>query len=117
MKTITDYHKKEIKRINESTLLIHWWNCGKKTLDFNGSVSDYLKRNKDISIKLSGYTDGETSRLIVKVKHEIGQMTINFKCYEYELAIQQIVFQRLSYMGDKAKFSFNNREFSNNFHR
>jgi len=48
---------------------------------------------------------------------EIGQMTINFKCYEYELAIQQIVFQRLSYMGDKAKFSFNNREFSNNFHR
>lgn len=116
MTKLTDYHKKEIARINDSNLLIHWWNGRTKKIDFSGNVKDYLKQNK-VSIKVLNFNDGEHDRLIVKVKHNIGTMTIHFTCNEYELAISQIVFQRLSYMGDKAKFSFNNREFSNNFHR
>ena len=42
--------KSFIRTENENTLkkniVIHWWNFGKKTLDFNGTIQEYLDKNK-----------------------------------------------------------------------
>ncbi len=116
MKNLKEYQIKEINRINDCNLLIHWWNGGKKTLDFKGTVKEYLRANK-IPIKLQNVVNGNSEMLVVKVKNNIGRININFTINDYEQAVKQIIFQRLSYLGDKAKFSFNGREYSNNFHR
>jgi len=116
MKNLTEYQRKEVNRINQCKLLIHWWNGRKKTLDFSGTVKEYLKAYK-VPIKLQNVIKEDIERLVIKVKNNIGSMEVKFITNDYEQAIKHIIFQRLSYLGDKAKFSFNGREYSNNFHR
>ena len=40
------YIRAENENILKENIIIHWWNFGKKTLDFNGTVQEYLNKNK-----------------------------------------------------------------------
>ena len=110
---LTEYNKNTIKEVNESNLIIHWWNFGKKTLSFSGTAKERLNKNK-IIVKFS---QNEYEGLNIKISGNIGHSKFSFTENNYEDAVKQVIMFNLSYMGDKAKFILNNREFSNNFHR
>lgn len=42
--------KQQNQELLNEDLLIHWWNFGKKILDFEGTIKEYLDKNK---VKLS----------------------------------------------------------------
>jgi len=42
------------KKINESNIRIHWWNLGKKTLEYDGPIKGYLKKKNIKIIKNNG---------------------------------------------------------------
>ena len=70
------HNKDEIKRILNSNLIIHWWNFRTKTLDFNGTVKDYLKR-EEISYRIEKYKDDslDIERLKFYVRFTIGSLS------------------------------------------
>ena len=107
----------ENEKILKENITIHWWNFGKKTLDFNGTVQEYLDKNK-VKITLKYYQDKEHNfeRCLIKVKFSCGNLTeINFVCHNLEDAVRMIININLSYMGDKAKFEFLGRNRTINF--
>ena len=107
----------ENEKILKENITIHWWNFGKKTLNFNGTVQEYLDKNK-VKITLKYYQDKEHNfeRCLIKVKFSCGNLTeINFVCHNLEDAVRMIININLSYMGDKAKFEFLGRNRTINF--
>ena len=107
----------ENEKILKEKIIIHWWNFGKKTLDFNGTVQEYLKKNK-VKISIRYYQDEEHNfeRCLIKVKFSCGNLTnIKFVCHNLEDAVRMIINFILSYMGDKAKFEFLGRKRTINF--
>ena len=113
--------KSFIRTENENTLkknvIIHWWNFGKKTLDFNGTIQEYLDKNKvKLSIKYYQDEDHNFERSIISAKFQYGQFQeIKFKCHSLEDAIRMIINFNLAYMGDKAQFEFSGRKRTINF--
>ena len=113
--------KSFIRTENENTLkkniVIHWWNFGKKTLDFNGTIQEYLDKNKvKISIKYYQDEDHNLERNIISAKFQCGQFQeIKLKCHSLEDIVRMIINFNLSYMGDKAKFEFLGRSRTINF--
>ena len=107
----------ENENILKENIIIHWWNSGKKTLNFNGTVQEYLDKNKvKISIKYFQDEDHDFERCLIKVKFSCGNLTeINFVCHNLEDAVRMIININLSYMGDKAKFEFLGRKRTINF--
>mgnify|MGYP006337813487 FL=1 len=113
MKTL----KQQNQELLNEDLLIHWWNFGKKTLDFEGTIKEYLDKNK---VKLSfRYYQDETynfERNIVTAKFSCGQFKdLKFVCHNLEDVIRMIINFCLSYMGDKAQFKFLQRTRTINF--
>ena len=107
----------ENEKILKENIIIHWWNFGKKTLDFKGTVKEYLNKNK-VKLNLKYYQDEEHDfeRCLIKVKFSCGNLTeINFVCHNLEDAVRMIININLSYMGDKAKFEFLGRNRTINF--
>ena len=107
----------ENEKILKENITIHWWNFGKKTLDFNGTVQEYLDKNK-VKITLKYYQDQEHNfeRCLIKVKFSCGNLTeINFVCHNLEDAVRMIINFNLAYMGDKAQFEFSGRKRTINF--
>ena len=107
----------ENEKILKENITIHWWNFGKKTLDFNGTVQEYLNKNK-VKLNLKYYQDEEHDfeRCLIKVKFSCGNLTeINFVCHNLEDAVRMIININLSYMGDKAKCEFSGRKRTINF--
>ena len=105
------------EKILKENIIIHWWNFGKKTLDFNGTVQEYLEKNK-VNISIRYYQDEEHNfeRNIITAKFICGQFQeIKFKCHSLEDTIRMIINFNLSYMGDKAKFEFLGRSRTINF--
>ena len=113
--------KSFIRTKNENTLkenvIIHWWNFGKKTLDFNGTIKEYLDKNKvKLSIKYYQDEDHNFERSIISAKFQRGQFQeIKFKCHSLEDTVRMIINFNLAYMGDKAQFVFLNRTRTINF--
>ena len=98
----------ENEKILKEKIIIHWWNFGKKTLDLNGTVKEYLEKNK-VKISIRYYQDEEHNfeRCLIKVKFSCGQFQeVKFVCHSLEDAIRMIINFKLSYMGYKAKFEF-----------
>ena len=113
----TTFLKEKNKNLLNEDLIIHWWNFGKKSLDFNGTVQEYLNKNK-VKISIKYYQDKEHNfeRCLIKVKFSCGNLTeINFVCHNLEDAVRMIININLSYMGDKAKFEFLGRKRTINF--
>ena len=107
----------ENEKILKEKIIIHWWNFGKKSLDFNGTVREYLDKNK-VKISIRYYQDEEHNfeRCLITVKFSCGNLTdIKFVCHNLEDAIRMIININLSYMGDKAKFEFLGRVRTINF--
>ena len=107
----------ENEKILKENITIHWWNFGKKTLNFNGTVHEYLNKNK-VKLTVKYYQDEEHNfeRCLIKVKFSCGNLTeINFVCHNLEDAVRMIININLSYMGDRAQFEFLGRKRTINF--
>ena len=89
----------------------------KKSLDFNGTVREYLDKNKvKISIKYYQDEDHDFERSIISAKFKCGQFQeVKFVCHSLEDTIRMIINFNLSYMGDRAKFEFLGRIRTINF--
>ena len=107
----------ENEKILKEKIIIHWWNFGKKTLDFNGTVQEYLGKNK-VKLSIKYYQDEEHNfeRCLITVKFSCGNLTnIKFVCHNLEDAVRMIINFNLAYMGDKAQFEFSGRKRTINF--
>ena len=107
----------ENEKILKEKIIIHWWNFGKKSLDFNGTVQEYLKKNKvKISIRYYQDEDHNFERCMVTAKFFCGQFQeIKFKCHSLEDTVRMIINFNLAYIGDKAQFEFSGRNRTINF--
>ena len=113
----TNKNKVENENILKENIIIHWWNFGKKTLDFNGTVQEYLGKNKvKLSIKYYQDEDHNFGRCMITVKFSYGNFTdIKFVCHNLEDVVRMIINFNLAYMGDKAQFEFLGRKRTINF--
>ena len=105
------------EKILKENIIIHWWNFGKKTLDFKGTVQEYLDKNK-VKISIKYYQDEEHNfeRCLITVKFSCGNLTdIKFVCHNLEDAVRMIINFNLAYMGDRAQFEFSGRKRTINF--
>ena len=104
-------------KILKENITIHWWNFGKKSLDFNGTVREYFDKNKvKISIKYYQDEDHDFERSIISAKFKCGQFQeVKFVCHSLEDTIRMIINFNLSYMGDRAQFEFLGRKRTINF--
>ena len=113
--------KSFVRTVNEKILkeniTIHWWNFGKKTLDFNGTVQEYLEKNK-VKLTVKYYQDEyhNFERCLIKVKFLCGQFQeVKFVCHSLEDVVRMVINFNLAYMGEKAKFEFLGRTRTINF--
>ena len=107
----------ENENILKENIIIHWWNFGKKTLDFNGTIQEYLDKNK-VKISIKYYQDKEHNfeRCMVTAKLFCGQFQeIKFKGHSLEDTVRMIINFNLAYKGDKAQFEFSGRKRTINF--
>ena len=107
----------ENEKILKENITIHWWNFGKKTLNFNGTVQEYLNKN-EVKLTVKYYQDEEHNfeRCIATAKFPCGQFQeVKFVCHSLEDTIRMIINFNLSYIGDKAKFEFLGRIRTINF--
>jgi len=96
-----------LKQNLELPIIIHWWNMGTKTIDFEGTIKECIK-DKDIKYRK------------VKVK-EIGSIIIHKYIFTYTIgcgkfryettedfqgAIVKVIGFQLLYLGDKAQIKF-----------
>ena len=107
----------ENEKILKEKIIIHWWNFGKKSLDFNGTVREYLDKNKvKISIKYYQDEDHDFERSIISAKFKCGQFQeVKFVCHSLEDTVRMIINFNLAYMGDRAQFEFLQRKRTINF--
>ena len=109
--------KTQNKKILKEKIIIHWWNFGKKTLDFNGTVQEYLEKNK-VKISIRYYQDEEHNfeRNLIRAKFTCGQFQeVKFVCHSLEDVVRMVINFNLAYMGDKAQFEFSGRKRTINF--
>ena len=107
----------ENEKILKENIIIHWWNFGKKTLDFKGTVKEYLNKNK-VEIQIKYYQDEEHNfeRNIISAKFTCGQFQeVKFVCHSLEDVVRMVINFNLAYMGDKAQFEFSGRKRTINF--
>ena len=107
----------ENEKILKEKIIIHWWNFGKKTLDFIGTVQEYLNKNK-VKLTVKYYQDEEHNfeRCLITVKFSCGQFQeVKFVCHNLEDAVRMIINFNLSYIGDRAQFEFLGRKRTINF--
>ena len=105
------------ENILKENINIHWWNFGKKTLDFNGTVQEYFLKNKvKLHIKYYQDEDHNFERCKVTAKFFCGQFKeVKFICHSLEDTIRMIINFNLAYLGDKAQFEFLGRKRTINF--
>lgn len=84
-----------------SSLVVYWWNLGRKTLDFKGTYRDYLKR---IGAKYSMIKNGYRFRISTSTSSfQLDSISSKF----IETANDAIVLF-LTLMGDKASINSTN---------
>ena len=101
----------------EPQLTVHWWNMGKKTLDFKGSYKDYLK-SKSISSRVISHQYDKTIKG-KRFKIPVGSITVKLDTFDQsgtsneDTAIK--VFNTI--LGDKTLFrNHYGREFKINWY-
>lgn len=104
------YNKDQRQRTMNTYLVIHWFNCGKKTLDFKGTAKEYLQREQiKYTVTPILHKDLNIETLKIRCKFSCGSLNIDFTTNTFEDMVRMCINIRLSYMGDKATFSFYGR--------
>lgn len=106
---MTNSNKDLVKVFGENRLLIHSWNKGTKTLDFDGDVFTYLKKYR------IGYTIGTTGtiydeKIFIEVKMTCGSIEIQFNTTNLSEFLRTVICFRLSYLGDKSSYKLDGKE-------
>lgn len=80
---------------------LHWWNCGKKTLQFKGTLEDLLKNQK---ITFTKKKTEHVGLFIFKFKNPYGiTFTVRGQIPEFPHYAKQFVQMELVRMGDKSQ--------------
>lgn len=98
--------RKETKLL-ETPITIYWWNFGKKTLDFQGTLKDYLKR-KGIKVTYKKYPL-YPEMYTYTFRYDIGGgMVYKYRgnYFGFLGAVKDVICFGLVYMGDKAQVEF-----------
>jgi hypothetical protein len=104
------YNKDQRQRTMNTDLVIHWFNFGKKTLDFKGTAKEYLQReNIKYSVTTIQHKDLDIETLKIRCKFNCGSLNVDFTTNTFEDMVRMCINIRLSYLGDKAKFTFYGR--------
>lgn len=108
-----EYYKKEVERVNDLRLIIYWWNRGRKTLYFDGTVKEFLDKQ---DFKVETVDNGKGSMVSI-VTGSLGVGNFSIPNSHYEEAVKLAIMYYHSYIGDKCKIYMGGKEFSINFHR
>lgn len=88
----------------KKNIRIHWWNLGNKTLDFNGTVKDYLKK-KDIKItRISNRFDKTIKGYRFKIPLSSCCVTLDIFRPDYVECVNEAIKVFLTLLGDKTKY-------------
>jgi hypothetical protein len=85
-----------------SPITLHWWNFGKKTLDFKGTINDYLK---DKNFKVSTVRHPRSKDVYgFRFKFEVSGQVVTLDIYhqKYEVASIKAIQLFLTLLGDRA---------------
>ena len=83
----------------------YWWNCGKKTLSFKGSLKELLKKHKITFRKRKTKTEG------IHMFYFISSYDVRFKAtgqiHDFSHLAKQFIQMELVRMGDKSTLYVN----------
>ncbi len=105
------------QQAEKEKIIVYWWNCGKKTLDFKGSYKDYLLK-RDITVEnITHPTQKDIKGWRFTVSISSVTAILNIYGSDYTEACNDIIKVFLAIMGDRAKFIIpsRNREFNINW--
>ena len=108
------YNKKTINDFLNESLVIHWWNFRTKTLDFKGTVKEYLIVHK-IKYKVKPVKQEFFETLKFTCEFDCGNLQVKFTSTNMEDMVRMVINIKLSYMGDKSCYELNNRRRTINF--
>lgn len=86
-------------------ITLHWWNLGRKTLDFKGNLKDYLK---DKSIRLKKIKHPKLKDYFgYRVKFELSSRVVRLDIFgdSFEKSALEGILIFLTLLGDKATIS------------
>ena len=93
--------KRNMKNELETYCELHWWNMGKKTLDFKGSLSHLLAKQRITYSKKQSDVDG---LYIFKFKNDYGiTFTQRGSVSDFRHFAKQFIQMELVRMGDKSQ--------------
>lgn len=108
--------KEEINKL-QANCTIHWWNHGKKTMSFQGTLENALKEN-DINItKKPSKNNNGLFIFTCKIKIGSNDVTISKEMsglFIVDFALHCIQYT-LMYLGDKSQMSCQSRTYTINF--
>ena len=91
-------------KLNKS-IEIHWWNFGSKTVDFKGTVKECLKA-KGINYRKIKHKE-DKSIIGYVFTYNQGQLKVRYESFgDFESSVKNILVLQLTYLGDRAKLSY-----------
>ena len=105
------------KTLEEKSLCIHWWNMGKKTLDFKGSYGDYLKK-KGIKFRVEKGEESNILNFTISLSSSIIKLKISCSGNEFDFigCCDRAIILFLTQLGDKTIFQTHyNKEYKLNW--
>jgi hypothetical protein len=91
-----------INQFLKQGITIYWWNCGNKTLDFKGSLKDYLEKR---NIKYTTTKEGN-----YKFKFTVGRTKVESVESNFDSGAFTVIKLYLTAMGDKTIIEMGGRK-------
>ena len=82
-------------------ITIYWWNGGTKTLDFRGTVKDYLKKKGGTVRRISHNIQKDIKGYRLKMTLSSARITIDSFDPDYTVSVNNIIRTFLMLLGDK----------------
>ena len=101
------------KEGEQKNIRIHWWNFNIKTLDFEGTIKDYLEK-KDIKVsRISHKTHKEIKGYRFKILSS--HVTLDTFDTDYIQCVDKAIVIFLTLLGDKTIYSAHHRDYKINW--
>ena len=95
----------EKSKVEKRNITVHWWNCGTKTLDHDGTVKDFLKK-KDIKVtKISHKSDKSIKGYRFKIPLASSITTLDIFNSDYVGCVNAAIKIFLTLLGDKQLYN------------